>query len=327
MKQLIIQHKLKRNKQETSTNNVIELLFNEENGLGFGNGAISRLQQLVSGELSEDCEQRGLDYIRNHPDAFVLVDKSDDGCSDGRIAAFARQLLSDGTIQYAETLLNRAKVFGGGVMMVAAGKIGTGDIAASPSAQFDDGIRFLSHNSMRFGAHDDENAIGENCGCGAIDKYPEHLENSQRFKAQIKNSFMTLFGDEFNEEIFENVSENFRKALAAAETEPNYSGRRVWNSIAKAGAVIKRLTGQHQEDFIVINFVHGTTLNQSGLAKATDNQVQAFCVDAWRLQEYARNIGGGDSAEEHKAMYGMLMYTLATSGTLTDGSQRVLIRK
>jgi hypothetical protein len=59
----------------------------------------------------------------------------------------------------------------------------------------------------------------------------------------------------------------------------------------------------------------------------TDNNVQAFCLDAWRLETYAKLIADGDIATEQKALYGMLMYTLATSATLTDGSQRVLIRK
>ncbi len=318
---------IERKEQKTSTNNVSELLFNGKSGFGFGRGLISRARQLLSGELTAEREQQGLDYILNDQNAFVDVDKLDDGCSDGRIATFAEQLQPDGSIQYAETLLNRAKVFGGGVMMGVAGKIGSGVIAPSTTAQFDNSIHFLSAKNMRFGAHDDAHAEGENCGCGAIDKYPEHIKNTQLFKSEIKSSFMTLFGDDFNDEIFESVSENFRTALAVVAAEPSYSGRRVRNAIAKTGAVIKRLTGQHQEDFVVINFEHGTTLNQSGLANATDSQVQAFCVDAWRLQEYAQAIGDGDAEQEQKALYGMLMYTLATSGTLTDGSQRVLIRK
>ncbi len=34
-----------------------------------------------------------------------------------------------------------------------------------------------------------------------------------------------------------------------------------------------------------------------------------------------------NQAIKQHALYGMLMYTLATSATLTDGTQRVLIRK
>ena len=38
-------------------------------------------------------------------------------------------------------------------------------------------------------------------------------------------------------------------------------------------------------------------------------------------------VGGEDASVQAVALYGMLIYTLATSATLTDGSQRVFINQ
>jgi len=313
--------------KESTLYSITEVYFNDSPGFGFGIGQISRQTQLATGELTSDKESEGISYIINSPDAFVAVDKSDDGCSDGRIAAYAEQLQADGSIEYAEVLLHRAKIFGGGVMMTVAGKIGSGVIAPTAFAQFDNSINFLQAKHTKFGAHDDEHATGDNCGCGAIDRYPDNLRSTQLFKTEIKNCLESLFGEDFNDNVYEEVSENFRQSLFAIDDQTPYSGKEVRTAIGNTGAVIKRLTGTHQEDFVVINFIKDTTLNQAGLMHATDGTVQAFCVDAWRLQEYAQLIADGDAEQEQKALYGMLAYTLATSGTLTDGSQRVLVRK
>ncbi|MEZ6330905.1 MAG: hypothetical protein R3B12_02705 [Candidatus Saccharimonadales bacterium] len=306
---------------------ITEVYFNGLSGFGFGNGSISRLQQLKSGELTQENENQALEYILTDPHAFLAVTSLDDGCSDGRRAIIAMQLLA-GITNQLQTSTVRAKVFGGGAMMTAAGTIGLGSVAKGPYQQFEDAISLLVQQNQPFGAHDDDHAMGGASGCGAIDNYVTNLHNTQLYASEIRSVLGTLLGDDFNDDVYSTVSENMRKAYSATKDYTEYSGRLVRDDIAQSGVVLKRLSGNHKEDFVVLNYIPGTTLNQAGLAHATQNTVQAFSLDVWRLDDYATLLAQGENqAIKQHALYGMLVYTLATSATLTDGTQRVLIRK
>jgi hypothetical protein len=134
-----------------------------------------------------------------------------------------------------------------------------------------------------------------------------------------------LFGDSFDDEIFDTVMDRYQQAFN--NNYDDYSGAAIKAKIQEKGAVVKKLGGDHQEDFLILNFVEGTTFNQYGLFEYTENAAQAFSVDVWRVEEYARTIADKVNANKDEAFYSMLIYTLATSAVLTDGSQRVFVRK
>ena len=221
--------------------------------------------------------------------------------------------------------IDSTKVFGGGATMASVALLGLGEISENAEAQFNLGIETLYELGIKYGAHDDEHANAPFCGCGAIDKYPEIILATQLFSEDIKNSLIGLFGDDFDEAIFNNVMENYQKATKT--NFGSYAGLNVKNAILNKGAVVKKLGGNHQEDFVILNFIKGTTFNQYGLYEYTNNKVQAFSVDVWRLQEYAEKISQHKKGSKNVAMYSMLIYTLATSAVLTDGSQKIFIRR
>jgi hypothetical protein len=313
-----------RMQEVLSCNNAHEVTFGEVPGFGYGEGSISRKKQLESGELTEEKETIGLSYIVNTETAFVPVDKSDDGCGDGRgTEEVYRFDVSGNKITY-DYSLHRAKVFGGGLMMTNAALIGIGSIAANSGEQLKSALSYLQAAGVEFGAHTDTHAHGDNSGCGAIDKYPAILTNAIKYSFEIQKSIATLLGANHSESLFSEVAENFADALKNTDGSL-YAGKDTEELVESKGAVIKKLRGNHQEDFVVLNFVDGTTLNQTGLINETEGGAQAFCVDVWRLQTYAKAVATTEQ-KQTAALYGMLIYTLATSATLTDGSLRVLVR-
>ena len=48
---------------------------------------------------------------------------------------------------------------------------------------------------MDFGAHTDENAKGENCGCGAIDRAPEAVLAALKYEEPIRGVIEALGSD------------------------------------------------------------------------------------------------------------------------------------
>ena len=305
-----------------------EVTFDGHAGFGYGSGTISRVKQLESGELTADAELKGADYIQHNPEAFIPIDTeaTDDGCGDGRVAAKIYQVIEVmGERQVVEykTSLNRAKVFGGGIVMTQAALLATKTSPATTADElFSDAEALLNQRNIAFGAHTDQHAHGDNCGCGAIDKMPVILANITRYDKQIQETLQALLGADFSQAVYDTAEQNMKQAFMALDFD-GYAGSDTMDKILDAGAVVKQLNGDHQEDFVVLNFHGGTTFNQRGFFEHTDNQAQAFCVDVWRLQKYAEAVGGEDASAQAEALYGMLIYTLATSATLTDGSQRI----
>ena len=308
-----------------------EVLFNGKQGFGYGSGTISRSTQLQTGELTQEADENGSEYIQYNQNAFIPIDSeaTDDGCGDGRVASKIYQVITDNdgrhVVEY-KTSLNRAKVFGGGIVMTQAALMATGREKFKDTDElFAVATSVLRDKNIQFGAHTDTHAKGDNCGCGAIDKMPTILANITRYESQIQQTLQQLLGEDYNAEAFAAVITNFGTAFQQMSFD-SYSGAKTMEKILESGAVVKQLNGDHQEDFVVLNFAEGTTFNQRDFFEYTENQSQAFCVDAWRLQKYADAVSA-DQAEQTKALYGMLIYTLATSATLTDGSQRIFANK
>lgn len=313
--------------------NCFEVRFNGSEGFGYGAGTISRTIQLATGELTPEVEDRAVEYIKGDSNAFIRIDAeaTDDGCGDGRVAAKIYQLvevLGERQVIEYKTSLNRAKVFGGGIVMTQVALMATNNTSATSSDElFTDASRLLAQKNIAFGAHTDQHAHGDNCGCGAIDKMPQILANVTMYGTQIQTTLESLLGADFNADAYSSAEQNMRRAYEETIDFNTYTGSKTMAEILDSGAVVKQLNGDHQEDFVVLNFQEDTTFNQRGFFEHTDNKAQAFCVDVWRLQKYAEAVGGEDTRAQAEALYGMLIYTLATSATLTDGSQRVFINQ
>lgn len=109
-------------------------------------------------------------------------------------------------------------------------------------------------------------------------------------------------------------------AFAEAIKDEQYEGAAIAEQISSEDKVVKELEGPHLEVSIVVNTVSGMTVDQEYVREVTDGVAQVFAVDAWRMREIAETLYPQDEAKQQKAYLSMLVYTLATAGTLTkDG--------
>ncbi len=292
-----------------------------ENGLGFGEGTISHAERLkiVGAELVAKVES----VIVTGPILQPLsVDKygnpvEDDGCGDGR----GVRRIFRGFVQKAKSLV-RAKVFGGGATMVTAMSIGDGSATGQTLNQaFESSIQTMKEGGIDFGAHTDEHAIGENCGCGAIDKAPDVIQNVTKYQDEITEAITGLGVDTTGLDV---VMDNFREYAETVRGQP-YSGKKIISDITNEGKIVKELEDHHYEMFIVLNTVEGHTVNQELIRSVSEGKIQVFVVDVWRLQELAMKRFPNDEEARNTAFLSELVYTMGVAATLTTGDLPVRI--
>lgn len=306
-----------------------ELLINGRPGLQVGEGPISYERQLESGELNSIDAEAAKRYLMSD-EAYSIIEKEDDTCVDGRISVLTTKKQEDGSVLETDVSYIRPKVPGGGQHMVAVGMIGLGLIEENAQAQAYTAISFLLSHNIKYGAHTDTNASGDSCGCGAIDKFPAITQNVVLYRDKITDIITQIYDQVLNEvpniNIQNRVLDGFEEISSNSHFFDNYSGKNISIAIQDSGAVVKKLGDKHKEDYMVFNFVPGTTLNQKNLVQRTNNRVQAFCVDVWRMQQLAAALGSGNSDDELQAFYSMLDYGLGTFITLSDGTLPIIIR-
>lgn len=279
--------------------------------LNFGHGPIS-----IEGADSEVLLR--MDEAIRSTHILTPIDKDDegkviddDGCGDGRSTLMV--FTKDETYKRS---LNRSKVFGGGVTMNTASLIGTGQaIGLSLPHVFSRSIETLEQEGVDFGAHTDEHAHGENCGCGAIDKAPEAVMAAIKYENPIREVIKMLGSDTSELDV---VYSNWRRYTRDLAVQPAYSGREVADKIISRGKVMKQLAGDHRERAIVLNTVPGYTVDQAYVRQETNNEAQSFAVDVWRLQEISEKAYKNPTAQ-NQAYLSKLIYTLAVSAVLTKG--------
>jgi len=279
-------------------------------GLGFGEGPIS-------GEEDPSVLRQAEEAICSN-EILVPVDCEDAGCGDGRRTGLVFRLK-----ERFKRSLNRAKVFGGAAAMAAAGLIGTGRAkGCSVEETLDDAIEDLDEKDIKFGAHTDDQASGENSGCGAIDNAPKIVHASIKYEKQIRTVIDMLGVDA---DVLDTVYINFQDYVKALPEDEKYSGERVMGRIMKAGKVIKQLVGKHREKYIVLNTVRGRTVNQELVREHTSGRVDVFAVDVWRLEDIAAGLHPEDVEAESRTYLSELIYTLATAAVLTKGDLPVYL--
>jgi hypothetical protein len=282
-------------------------------GLQFGHGSIS-------GQADSPAVLTRVDkVILNAHDILVPVGRhdngrfiQDDGCGDGREVA---QVFA-GRKTYKQSL-NRSKVFGGSATMTAASLIGTGQVTGQAlSSVFSDAIQALEARDIDFGAHIDERASGENCGCGAIDRAPEAILAALKYEQPVRDVLNALAVDVAE---LDTVYHNFRIYVQHLPADTIYSGRQVMDQIIRVGKVVKKLSGEHRERRIILNMVREYTVNQALIREETDGQAQAFAVDIWRLGDIADRLFPESEQRRDQAYLSELIYTVAIAAVLTKG--------
>jgi hypothetical protein len=329
---------------------IVELLAPE--GLGFGEGGISVKKQLEEGIVTEEVPRHVYELLMEDAEAFKKVEVPDDGCGDGRPWHKVIQMVPDGKsgkkLEFYNTSRLRAKVFGGG-LVVAASMWRT--IQGAPEGDQTLGMdrafvaEGLRSRGFSHGAHSDDRAAGDDCGCGAIDNYPKITANALRYRSEITSVIKALYGDEFEENVqaVETVFSNYESLVGSQRYFSDASGKKSMEQILNSGAVVKELYGRHIEETIVINDVRGTTLDQQHFTQTVKNAsvnkprtVQAFSVDIWRGREIADVVTdiaqqydpGIDAENVRKLAYAdFLVRTIAVACTLTAGDLPVYRRR
>lgn len=330
--------------------NEAEIIVLAPHGLGFGEGSISTEDQLERGELSAEAMETGLDIIMNDHSVFGFVDHdaNDDGCGDGRPVSKVFALIdsaSGKTKEYFNKSRRRAKLFGGGLIAASSmWRSVSGDPVNGETVLGDREFisKELKDRGIMYGAHTDSHAEGENCGCGAIDKYPDITRNAVKYQQPIKEVLGALYGDSYadNESAIKAVFDVYEAIAVRQGYFTNAGGKTSMDFMLEQGAVVKQLDRNHLEDFVIMNDIEGTTFDQRAFdAKLKDRgitrEVQAFVVDTWRGRMYADAIAdiarkymtqADLSAIRKQAYADFLIRTLAVSATLTKGDQPVVGR-
>ncbi len=244
----------------------------------------------------------------------------DDGCGDGRGVGQIIQKTTEGII-IREKSLDRAKVFGGAAAMTAAMKIGLGEAAGdSLQSVFHESIETLKNKQIDFGAHTGYHTENKDCGCGAIDKAPESIQAAVEYKDEIQATIASLGLDMTG---LDTVFSNF-ESYATQIAGQDYKGKDVAEEIIDNGKIVKELNSGHNEMYIVLNTVADMTVNQELVRSLSEEQVQVFGVDVWRMQELAHREYD-NLAEKQQAFLGELVYTLGVAAVLTAGDLPVYI--
>lgn len=317
-----------------------------ELGLGFGNEqGISPVRHIEDGEFDQASYEATKEILISDDEVYVTIsdEADDDGCGDGRFTARIYKLLNPETnhVQTFKRSLVRAKLFGGGLIAAASMWRMVDGVAGDKTLDGDRSFMAskLKDRGISYGAHTDNHAEGEACGCGAIDKYELISRNVTAYQSEILNTLPALYDAsmEENSDAVTTVLEQYESL--SSEYFAGTTGRGSMDSIEKEGAVVKELGGKHLEGYIVINTVDNTTLDQDKLREKLIEQgyspnVQVFVVDEWRGRMYANVVAeiaaeqDKDRDEAYKVAYAdFLIRTLAVSATLTKGDLPVLIRQ
>jgi hypothetical protein len=281
----------------------------------------------ISGEtIDPETKQLVHETIISDREIIVPVDIDDDGkpidddgCGDGRgVKQIKRQN------QYLKRSLNRPKVFGGSPIMTTGSRIGLGRGHGEALGRIvEDAVTALDDAEVDYGAHTDEHAHGENCGCGAIDRLPEAVLASVKYENYIRHIIADLG---VSTENIDEVYGNFREYVSGTlPYHPEYSGRKTMDMIEGAGKVVKELAGTHSEVGIVLNMIKGYTVNQALIRDKTDRKAQVFGVDVWRLLEINEKLYPDDSEKQLKALQSQLILMLGISAVLTKGDLPVYL--
>lgn len=178
------------------------------------------------------------------------------------------------------------------------------------------------------GGHRDTQSTGDLVGCGAIDGMDAILANltNSDLIEDHKRLVRALLGDEFNRDHYLRV---LGAGLVLRSRSDDYFRARgtILDLLEqKAPGSVSTLDGTHNEGLMIVNFVPGTTLASNRFTE--ENDIQAFGYDLWRSKQLARSLFPlpAQQVDYERFVMARVMITIATLMTLTDGTQRLLVR-
>lgn len=324
---------------EREEQHLFEITCIAPDGIGFGDGAISALERPPKHALTHDQIQRAKNLLVTNRDRIVVpVDESDDGCGDGRpVEQIFRVVGSEK--EYYHKSEKRAKIFGGGLQVAASMWRAVNGAPLHQETVLGDRQFIageLKKRGITYGAHTDTHASGDNCGCGAIDKYELSVQKSEKYRSEITATAALFYDGEKVPGI--GAALNTRHSIAQdVHYMSDGAGRRTMDFIEQDGAVVKELGDKHLEALVFMNDKPGTTVDQEEVAKlfreaGLPDKIQVFVVDVWRGRMYADAVAEIANATTQvdidKArditLADFFINQLSVAATLTRGDQPVV---
>jgi hypothetical protein len=210
--------------------------------------------------------------------------------------------------------------------MGVAARIGLGKAKNRLKEEYSQEADEFKYYGIDHGAHIDENFGEKDSGCGAIDKAPLNVANAIKYREQIEQTVEAVSGHVFGgfdvdmKGVLSGVFENYEQYHNEQPNE-DHAGSEIIDVAAEDEKVVKELDSKegHREVAIVLNFVENMTVNQQLIREKTKNIAQVFGVDIPRLFKIANRRYENDE-DRKTAFVSMLVYTLSTAATLTDGT-------
>ncbi|MFZ1249680.1 MAG: hypothetical protein WAQ24_05175 [Candidatus Saccharimonadales bacterium] len=342
----------------TSDNNgetMKQYTVHEIGTLGYGNpnAKISYTQQKEKGILTEEVETAAAELITSGACMREITDK-DDGCMDGRGAIWAVFADKSGTLVKDELSSPgkhlRAKVAGGGYLTALAMQSALDSSIETVDEDLGVVARKLQAEGIICGTHSGDHEGGGKTDCGANDNLELIFQNGIDMYGHITKTIEAIYtriGLEYDEGVANRVHEGWAGTMAHEGYFQDSNGESRYNvimshisSVQKDGqqdypvSTSKRLRGDHNEAFSVLNFCEGQSFSQALFKQelkknfpniSEDELPQAFVVDVPRIIQLAKAMASG-RADENKAfdtaLFAGVAYQFATAATLTDGSPR-----
>jgi hypothetical protein len=206
------------------------------------------------------------------------------------------------------------------------------------------------------GGHEDESNAEhpENTGCGAIDKMLEILKVMGEYDIDDQGARKYLVRDYaweiakpyMEKEGFEKAFEGIQVMLQTLN-ETHFNDRYfqkeestgstrfrsgILNKVKEGGRqlgknTVERLSGEHNEVFLMVNYVTGETFDRDGFSSETGGKAQAFNYDVWVIAQRAQNVFPDDAEKQRTFILTNIMYAIGTAMVLTDGSLELGIRQ
>jgi hypothetical protein len=208
------------------------------------------------------------------------------------------------------------------------------------------------------GGHEDEHNANdpENTGCSAIDKLLEILKIMGEYDMDehgnrhyiVYDYAEAIAAQYMNKESFERAFQDIQVKLQALngphfrdhyfQKEESTDSHRfrtgMLNKVKEGGLrhgrrTVERLCGDHNEAFLMVNYVAGETFDRDGFAADSESEgkIQAFNYDVWVIAERARDVFRNDVEKQYNFMLTNIMYAVGTAMALTDGSLELGIRQ
>lgn len=221
---------------------------------------------------------------------------------------------------------------GGAPGAALAYRLGVDDSDLTKATFFDDAESMIDtflRLELSPGGHKDDKADDGRAGCGALDSMAAIVANmtAPHLVEDHKRLVKTLLADDFSRDDYLRI---LGAGLVLQSRSDDYfrDNIKVLDTLeSKAPKSVSILEGSHEEAYVLVNLVEGTTFSSNRFS--AEFGVQAFGYDLWRSKQLASRLFGlSQSGLSYKRfVHARVMITVATLMTLTNGSQRIVVRK